>query len=111
MEWVGLGIFFYSNPINPINFNISFQKFPKFKFFSDIRILYIFPEFPDFSDVLGFPNFPVFQNFPGLLMLGYLRKEATVISIVLPLVYHGFAYFTVHRPSKNLFPFFDANSL
>ena len=27
---------------------------------------------------------------------GYLRKEATVISIVLPFVYHEFAYFTVH---------------
>ena len=27
---------------------------------------------------------------------GYLRKEATIISIVLPFVYHGFSHFTVH---------------
>ena len=43
------------------------------------------------------------------LWSGYLRKEATVISNVLPFVYHGFAHFTVHL--KNSSFFFDANSL
>ena len=30
------------------------------------------------------------------LCSGYLRKEATFISIVLPFDYHGFAHFSVH---------------
>ena len=37
------------------------------------------------------------------LCSGYLRKEATVISIVLPFVYHGFAHFTVHLKISSFF--------
>ena len=39
---------------------------------------------------------------------GYLRKEATVISIVLLFFYHWFAQITVHL---EFLPFFNANSL
>ena len=37
------------------------------------------------------------------LCSGYLRKEATVISIVLPFVYHEFAHFTVHLRISSFF--------
>ena len=38
------------------------------------------------------------------LCSGYILVEATVISFVLPFVYHGFAH-TNHCPSKDLFLF------
>ena len=37
------------------------------------------------------------------LCSGYLRKEATVISIMLPFVYHEFAHFTVHLRIPSFF--------
>ena len=46
---------------------------------------------------------------------GYLQKEATVIPIILPFVYHGFTHFTVHLRISSFFfavhPFFDESSL
>ena len=38
------------------------------------------------------------------LCSGYLQKEAAVIPIILPFVYHGFH--SLHCPSKNFFLFF-----
>ena len=42
-------------------------------------------------------------NFCEQWCFSYLRKEATVISIVLPFVYHRFAHFTVHLRISSFF--------
>ena len=38
-----------------------------------------------------------------VLCSGYLQKEAAVIPIILPFVYHGFAHFTVHLRISSFF--------
>ena len=44
-----------------------------------------------------------FGAFKIHLCCGYLRRDATVILIVLPFVYYGFAHFTVHLRISSFF--------